>query len=405
MTVQRDCKPAQGIVRPAGSPQIIPLPPPTLRERLTKFAVWEREKRGRDGGTEVVPTHPPDWTVSAVAARGEWPGIRPLEAVVEAPVLRHDGTVLDAPGHDEATGLLYEPNGGFPRVKAEPSLDDAREAAAVLLDLLSDFPFAGAQEGGCRPEAHRAAWLAALLTVQARFAIDGPCPLFLFDSSAAGAGKSLLCDLISVIATGRHAPRKDYTYDNEEMRKVITAVALGGDLIMLLDNIAAMFGGSALDGALTARTWKDRYLGRSKMTGSLPLYTVWFGTGNNVAIRGDAVRRIVPCRLEPTEERPEERTGFKHPKLMDHVVRERPALVAAGLTILRAYVYAGRPDQQLTPLGSFEAWTDVVRSAVVWATGVDPCETRRASMPRTRTWRRPPRSSRAGRSCRTPTRG
>ena len=379
VTVQRDCKPEQGIVRPAGSSQIVQLPLAILRERLARCARWIKKRKSRSGGMEEVPAHPPDWAVSAVSARGEWPLIRPLEGVVEAPTLRQDGTILDIPGYDVATGLLYEPNADYPPIKAEPTLIDAQEAAAVLLDLLVDFPFAKPDEsegGGCSPEAHKAAWLVALLTVQARFAIDGPCPLFLFDSSSPAAGKGMLCDLISVIATGRDAPRKDYPYDNEEMRKVITAVALAGDRLMLLDNIACSFGGSALDGALTARTWKDRHLGLSKMTPDMPLYAVWFGTGNNVSLKGDAKRRIVPCRLEPMEERPEERTGFKYPKLLEHVARERPALVVAGLTILRAYKLAGSPDQQLPPLGSFEAWSDVARSAVYWTLRVDPCDTR-----------------------------
>src|SRR5262249_39567252 len=93
-------------------------------------------------------------------------------------------------------------------------------------------------------------------------------------------------------------------------------------------------------------------------------------------LRGDIMRRTIPCRLVPDVERPEERTGFKYPRLMQHARENRPRLVAAALTILRAYAAADRPDQRLTPLGSYESWSDVVRSAVFWATGVDPCGAR-----------------------------
>lgn len=367
-TVRRGKVTTKGIIRPAGCPQIAPLPLPGLRERLAKHAVWLKSRKTRDGESEAVPTHPPDWSVSAVAARGEWPSIRPLEAVIEAPVLRYDGTILDVPGYDPDTALLYEPNGRFPAVKARPTLADAKAAAARLLDLVADFPFAN--------DSHRAAWLAALLTPLSRFAIAGPCPLFLFDATAAGSGKSMLCDIISFISTGREMARTDYPDCNEEMRKTITAVALAGDPMMLLDNVATTFGCSALDSALTARTWKNRILGRSEMTPELPLFTVWFATGNNVGLRGDVMRRIIPCRLEPKVDRPEERTDFKRPKLMRHVQDNRPALVADVLTITRAYFAAGRPDHKLTPLGSFDEWSAVVRSAVVWTIGDDPCKAR-----------------------------
>jgi hypothetical protein len=43
--------------------------------------------------------------VAAVHARGIWDGIRHLEAVINFPVLRPDGTVLDRPGYDAGTGL------------------------------------------------------------------------------------------------------------------------------------------------------------------------------------------------------------------------------------------------------------------------------------------------------------
>jgi hypothetical protein len=330
-----------------------------------------------------VPAHPPDWAVAAVNARGEWAEIRHLEALVESPTLRHDGTVLDFPGYDERTGLLYEPNAEFPAIAKRPSREDARRAAKALLALVDDFPFvriedpaAGTDDGGM---AHRAVWLAALLTPLARFSIAGPCPLFMFDANTPGTGKSLLTDVIAILCTGRIMPRTTYPDSDEEMRKRITAIALAGDLLMLIDNIAAPFGGSSLDSALTAMTWRDRVLGRSESTPELPLSTVWYGTGNNVVYRGDALRRVIPCRLETAEERPEERSGFAIRDLKAHVKAERPRLVAAALTVLRAHAAAGspRPEPALTPM-DYPAWCDVVRNAVYWAIGVDPCQTRKA---------------------------
>jgi hypothetical protein len=80
----------------------------------------------------------------------------------------------------------------------------------------------------------------------------------------------------------------------------------------------------------------------------------------------------MPIRLLSAEEHPEDRRGFRHPDLLAWVRRERGRLVAAGLTLLAAYIRAGRPDQGLTPWGSFEGWSGLVRSALVWAGLPDP---------------------------------
>lgn len=363
--VLRDVSPTKKFIRPPGSPRIALMPKPRLRELMSVAATW----RAYSEGGKLIDAHPPVWAIDAMMARGEWTNIRHLEAVIETPVVRKEGTILETPGWDRETTLLYEPEIIFPPMPVgHPSRDEAKAAALKLLEVVSQFPFAS--------PTHSVAWLAALLTPLARFAIDGPCPLFLFDANAPGSGKSLLCDIIAIITTGRTMPRTAYPEGDDEMRKRITAVALAGDRLMMLDNIATTFGGSALDGMLTARTWRDRILGRSEMSSELPLFTVWYGTGNNMALRGDALRRVLPCRLETKDENPENRTEFVHDRIIDWVTKERGRLVAACLTILAAYLLAKMPDK-LPPLGSFESWSDVVRSALAWATGIDPCGTRK----------------------------
>ncbi len=363
VTFHRDSTNPGTFIRPVGTPRIVPLMPARLREFLTRVADFTKIKY-----EEIVPAHPPDWCVAAVAARGHWPNIRPLEGIVETPTMRSDGSLLDTPGWDPRTGLLFEPNAPYLVVPETPSLADAQAAAAALLDLVTDFPFVA--------RVHSAVWLAGVLTAVVRTAVMGPCPLFLIDGNSSGAGKSLLADLIAWIATGRAMSRTAYPDSEDELRKRITAVALAADRLMLIDNIATDFGGSALDAALTATTWRDRILGRSEMTSELPLHTLWFATANNVTLKGDMTRRVLLCRLEANDERPEERTGFRYPELLEHVRIERARLVCAALTLMRAYVVAGSPDQHLPAFGSFGGWSRIIRSAVHWATGLDPCATR-----------------------------
>ena len=103
---------------------------------------------------------------------------------------------------------------------------------------------------------------------------------------------------------------------------------------------------------------------------------VWLASGNNMQFKGDTARRIVPIDLDPKMERPEERTGFQHTPLTSWVQQERPRLTVAALTIIKAYFEAGCPAQSVTPMGSFEQWSDLVRQALIWAGEADPNEGR-----------------------------
>ena len=158
---------------------------------------------------------------------------------------------------------------------------------------------------------------------------------------------------------------------------MITTVAIEGDRIVLLDNAHGAVGCASLDEALTGTSWKGRILGKSQRTPDVPMSTVWFCSGNNLTYRGDTPRRVIPCRLQPEQERPEGRTGFKIPDIKGHVQERRAELVIAVLTILKAHALNGRPEQPgAVPLGSFESWCRVVRAAVWWSTNIDPCTTR-----------------------------
>jgi hypothetical protein len=374
VAVARDSRPKQGadIKRAEGTPVIRPVQAAKLREDLTRIIQWQAFKPDRNGKARRVNAHPPAWCMAAILAREEWPDIPYLLGVVEAPTLRADGSILDEPGYDRRTGLLYVPNGSFPPVLANPSRDDARTAADSLFELVKDFPF---------KTGHKASWLAALLTPLARFLIDGPCPLFLLEANTSGAGKSKLCDIIGMVVSGREMTRTGYYHDPVEMDKQITATALAGDRTVFLDNITngGELGNSSLDRALTGRTYRGRVLGKLEMTPDLDLICVFYATGNNLSLCGDTPRRILPGRLESPLEHPEERDDFTIKgcqcgcggDLIDHARRDRGRLHVAALTILRAYIQAGKPLQPLKPM-DFPAWSSLIRNAVYWATGLDP---------------------------------
>src|SRR5262249_28619837 len=69
-------------------------------------------------------------------------------------------------------------------------------------------------------------------------------------------------------------------------------------------------------------------------------------------------------------ERPEDREFTT--QRPDYYMRDhRAELVAAGLTVMRAFFVAGQP-QQTKPAGSFEVWSRTVRDCLVWLGEADP---------------------------------
>ena len=360
--VLRSTHPRDGITRRRGSATTSPVPMANLRERITRCANFA--KLDSEGQERLV--HPPTWLVSAIDARGDWPEIRRLWGVSDVPVLRADGSIWQTPGFDSSTCVLYEPTATFPIIPDSISIDDARASMVELLDVVGDFCFEG--------EEHKAAWLAGLLTPLARFAFDGPTPLFLIDANVPGAGKGLLAQTIGSIVLGYEMPMSSYVHDSHELRKKITAIAIAGDRLILFDNLTGLFGNDTLDRALTATRWKDRLLGKSQEI-DLPLIPAWFATGNNVQVSADTARRIIHIRIDILEEHPEDRTGFKHENLLQWIRKHRGDLLVRAMTILAGYCRAGCRSS-LTPYGSFEGWSSIVREAVAWVGLPDPCATR-----------------------------
>lgn len=315
-----------------------------------------------DRGFELAP----NWVLSYLHACGEWPGIRELSYVVEYPVLTPRGHVLQKPGYDPETNLYFAPSAAYSPVPEYPTASDVAAARERVLDLVSDFPFSEA--------VHKAAWLAGVLTFFARPAYDGSTPFFLVDANTRGAGKGFLCHVASLIATGRKMPTATQPSDEAEDGKLITAVCRKGDVVKLIDNISKPFGSGKFDAALTSTHWEDRVLGQSEML-SLPHFTIWWGTGNNVQFRAgcDTARRTLHMRLLSMEQNPESRTEFKYPNLRKHILVHRGQLVADCLTLLRAWhVERERGASCPRPWGSFEEWSEIVRGAVLFAGLEDP---------------------------------
>ena len=139
-----------GITR-SNTPHIRQLPVAYLREKLAQTCFFYVDTD--DGRAQKSP---PRACVDAIHQRGHWPGIRQLEGVTTSPTLRPDGSILNEPGYDAATGVLYLPNGDPPTIPESPTRDDAVAAAEETLARRRGFPVreAGTRCGLARFTAH-----------------------------------------------------------------------------------------------------------------------------------------------------------------------------------------------------------------------------------------------------------
>ncbi|MBK8980673.1 MAG: bifunctional DNA primase/polymerase [Planctomycetes bacterium] len=335
-----------------------------LVDRLTALIRWLRHDR-RSG--EWFPVDCPERVAQTLLSRsGRW-SLPPLTGIIGCPTLRSDGGILEVEGYDRSSGLYVALAGRiWPHVPPEPTIDEARTALDRLLVPVQGFPFLDA--------ADRSVAMAAILTALIRPSLR-TAPLIAFRAAKMGSGKSLLADVVSLIATGKPGAVMSQGSDENEDRKRMLPILAEGEPVAVIDNIERPFGSATLCSILTQTTWRDRVLGKSRTLTLPTTNTTWLATGNNIVFQGDICTRTLVCDLDPRCERPEERRFDVN--LHQYVPAHREALVIAGLTVLRAYHVAGRPEMALPVFGRFEEWSDWVRSALVWLGMPDPCETRK----------------------------
>jgi putative DNA primase/helicase len=329
---------------------------PMLQDDFGRAIAWQNSKHNDiDCPAKVAAIY--------LSRAGLWK-LPTLVGVVNAPIVRPDGSVLVKPGFDEATGLLLHSD-----IAWKPPADLSKAAVDVAVETLRapfcEFPVA--------PEGLSVVISAILTSLQRRLLFSAPAHAI--DAPAQGSGKSLITDSVSIVATGHETVSTSVNVDPDELRKKLVSVLLAGDLICDLDNIVRPLASEALATILTKPFYQDRILGLSRMTEQLPTNVLFLLTGNNLEFSGDMPSRVIIARIEPDCEKPEQRT-FNIPDLRAHIREHRVELVQAALTILQAYQKQGRPDQSLKPFGRFEQWSREIRAALVWAGLPDPCATR-----------------------------
>jgi hypothetical protein len=314
----------------------------------------------------------PEKIATSLLAKHDWKSLRNLCGIITTPTLRSDGSILESHGYDEASGLLFIPDNCIvPKIPEYPTPEELDRAQAILCAIFSEFPFEGANDG----DASRSVMIAAIITGLIRHMLP-TAPIFAITAPKMASGKTLLADLVGIIVTGKSnsvlAPAENET---EEKKRLFTLLRELTPIICY-DNISKPFGSTTLCAITTQDRYKDRVLGISGSQAVSTRTTILF-TGNNLTLVGDLTSRTVLCKLNPNVERPGDRI-FKIKNIRQHVLNNRGDIIWAALTLIRSYYAADKPAQDIPPFARFEAWSNIVRSTLVWRGMADPCANRDA---------------------------
>lgn len=352
-----------------GPAEIRPLSAPVLAAKLQYLyecfkIVPTKDDKGKVTGTEeAAALFPVESARRATDAPEAMAGLRPLRGITGTPMVRADGSLILEPGYDRASGYLFLPDAGLEDVKVPdmPTPGQVEAARELLLEMIGDFPFATTDD--------RANYLGLLFTPLLRQVAPPSYKLFGIGAHQPGSGKTLLAEIAGILHGS--VLRSEVPEDEAEWRKQTTSIlATTSAPLVVLDNIMGVLKSSVLAGLLTAgQDITDRELGSSR-TITVANDRVWVVTGNNLSLGGDMVRRTITVLIDPDTPDPQARTDFRVPDLRAWVIGHRGEVLAALLTLVRAWVAAGMPEAARKQSDSFARWQRVV-AGVLQVAGIE----------------------------------
>lgn len=352
----------KGVRRAREAIVLRPLTPAMLQTDASKYAELRKFNEHRKRYFEC--DMPPSTALAFVAVSGELSALPALSGISEVPLMHADGTLITRAGYDPETCMILR-RGDWSEINvpARPTRDDAFAALLALREPLAGFPFVG--------DASEAVALSGMMSAVLRSQLRA-VPLHAFSATAPGTGKSLLSETIAIIATGHAAAAIAMSGSQEEFEKRIDGLVLEGDSVVLIDNVSRPLEGDAMCITLTAGEVRVRRLGQSDVI-RVPCTTFWMATGNNLAARGDMVRRLVRAEMDAKMERPEQR--MFDVDLRSWTIANRMRLLSAIFTIRRWHLQAGEPQPaDMSPVGSFEDWSRIVRAPLNLLGCADPAD-------------------------------
>jgi hypothetical protein len=154
-----------------------------------------------------------------------------------------------------------------------------------------------------------------------------------------------------------HQGVTDWSSNEDELKKKVTSMLIGGPMFVCFDNVKSVLANSAIEGCLTSGRFQDRILGRTEMV-NIPSHAVWVATGNALKFGTEMIMRSICCEMNSHLPDPEKRSGFRHPNIKIWVEQNREVLLGAVYSLIAAWFRAGAPKFEGDKMGGFESYTD-----------------------------------------------
>lgn len=343
--------------RETGDIRTEPVNEASLGKVLATGALWLKWEKGRQS---YERSDPPPRYVTMLHRMQDLKHLPVLKGLARQPYLTSDGSIVMQAGYDPDTCTLGSFNPADFELP-EPTEEAARASLAELKKLLAEFHF--------RADHDRAAALSAILTATVRSQLP-LAPAFNLSASASGSGKSYLASLIALFAGPAPAMNVSYPVRADEATKAVLTMLMPQPAVVLYDDMQTDWKAHGIiNRMLTSQTISDRLLGGNK-SATVSTATLVLGTGNNIEPERDLRRRVISVYLSPFADTPATLSYDGRP--VDAVRAARGSFVGHALTIVRAWIAAGRPIVSVPQLASFEAWSDFCRQPLLWLGEVDP---------------------------------
>ncbi len=323
----------------------------TMRSHLDRCAQWYVPT-----AASPKPTWPPE-SIARVMLEQGYEQLPPIDRIVRAPFFDANLELVSVTGYhrepqvwfDEANALSVD------TIPEEVTADLASRAVDFLdTELLSDFGFVDA--------ADRAHVFAALIQPFVRMAIRGPTPLYVIEAPKAGSGKTAVCEVISLVTTGRRLAVRTLTHDDDELQKRILAELIASSEIVCFDNVTDRRTLTALPlmNTLTADHVSGRPLGATRVE-TAKNRALWMLTGNNPKLTSEFVRRCVRTRLDTGLAKPHRRlaSSYRHPSFFNWIADNRGRLVRAVLVLVLYWKQQGAKRSEASK-SSFDDWAAII---------------------------------------------
>lgn len=345
-----------------GVVSVAPVSEQMLTQKLAALCDWEKPS---PGGKYLVRCDPAQRLVNMLFHRRDYKLLPELKGVARQPFFgaAKDGVpiLVKKSGYDKASSLYCVFRGQDYDLPVA-SLDAAKVAMALILDLVSEFHFVAPVD--------RAVAISAMFTAVFRPSIR-LAPGFHMRAPVIASGKSLLCDVIGGFAGPDGNKKVSYPRKSDEATKVILSALLTAPAVLEFDDMDSdWIPHGVVNRMFTSEQIAERILGYSKMA-TVGTRTLVLGSGNNVGPIRDLTRRVMTCHLDPRCAIPAELVYNKNP--VEMIRNARSKYVGAVLTVVQAWFAAGSPKSDVQNIASFGGeWADLCRHPLIWMGLADP---------------------------------